>query len=718
MPDLSQAARPIMWNISPAWPMYVLFLAALAIFGWGVYRRVQFWRRGRPRGEKFSAWGQRLRLLLGELVFQKRVRNSRLPGFFHSLIFYSFVVLVVVTAVVALDYDFGTTLFRGWLYVFLTLAAELAGVLILVGVGIAAWRRYVRKPGTLETGPADSFALALIALLVLTGFLTEGLRMATLGDPWPWLSPVGLLFSLPLRGISPEDGSAMHRILWWTHTVFAMGWIASIPYTKFVHLLALPTDVFLQKLKPRGELARVDIEALMTADDFDEANFRVGVERTSDLTWKQRLDADACISCGRCDEICPSTQAGHPFSPRRLIAGQKELLHAAGDGAGTGGGGNGGGGPQPEGVPPAAPSIVGNAFDPDFIWFCRTCTACMEVCPAAIEHVDTLMELRRNEVLIQGRVPTEAARTLKMLEANGNPFGLQEDRVAWLEQLGARVVGPGDDVDIIYWIGCCTSFDPNKQKIAADVCRLLDRCGFDWGVLGADETCCGDPARVMGEERLFQEIAKAQVERIGQRKFRVLLTSCPHCYNVLRNEYRQFGGDFNVVHHSEFLHEALWSGELRLERGTPRRIVYHDPCYLGRYQKVYDSPREVLRAIPGAVLLEMKNHHEKSLCCGGGGGHYWMDLKVGERINNLRVRQAAGAGADTIVTGCAYCKQMLDDSVKLADLDDRLQVIDLATLVVQSLPQRAAEADGAAEARVPADGAGGAPPAEAARPPA
>lgn len=710
MPDLSQASRPIMWNVTPAWMMYVLFVVALAIFGWGAYQRIKFWRQGRPRGEKVSAWGHRLKLLLGELLFQQRVRNSRLPGFFHSLIFYSFVVLVVVTAVVALDYDFGTTLFRGWLYVFLTMAAELAGVLILLGVGIAAWRRYVRKPKTLESGPADAFALALVGLLVLTGFVTEGLRMAVAGDDWPWLSPVGLLFSQAFRGISEDDGRMMHQLLWWTHTVFAMGWIATIPYTKFVHLLALPTDVFLQKLKPRGELVRVDIEAMMTADDFDEEHFRVGVERTTDLTWKQRLDADACIACGRCDEICPSTQAGHPFSPRRLIDGQKRLLHRPAPAKANGNG---------EAVPdapaqPAAPCIVGNAFDQDFIWFCRTCTACMEVCPAAIEHVDTLMELRRNEVLIQGRVPAEAARALKMLESNGNPFGLQEDRVAWINEMGARTIAPGEDVDIIYWIGCCTSYDPAKQKIAADVCRLLDRCGFDWGVLGADEQCCGDPARVMGEERLFQEIAKAQVERIKQRRFRVLLTSCPHCYNVLKNEYRQFGGDFNVVHHSEFLHEALWSGELRPQLGEPRRIVYHDPCYLGRYQKVYDSPREVLRALPGATVLEMKNHHEKSLCCGGGGGHYWMDLKAGERINNLRVKQAADAGADTIVTGCAYCKQMLEDSVKLADLDDKLQVIDLATLVVRSLPAAAADDEVAADAAdqaKPAEPAATPPPA-------
>ncbi|MBI4917523.1 MAG: 4Fe-4S dicluster domain-containing protein [Acidobacteria bacterium] len=697
MPDLSQATRPIMWNISPAWLMYVLLALALAVFGYGLARRISFWRRGRADGERFGAWGKRLRALLGELLLQRRVRGSRLPGLFHSLIFYSFAMLVVVTTVVALDYDFGTSLFRGWLYVFLTVAAELAGVLVLAGVGIAAWRRYVRKPATLETTFADTFALLLIGALVLTGFLAEGLRMATLGDPWPWLSPVGYGASFLFAGVSEPAGRAVHATLWWTHTVLALGWIATIPYTKFFHMLALPTDVFFAKLKPRGELSRVDIEKLMTADDFDESTFRVGVEQVGDLTWKHRLDTDACICCGRCDEICPAVLAGHPFSPRRLIQAHKKLLAAGGKDA----------------------AIVGNVFDEEFIWHCRTCTACMEVCPAAIEHVDTVLELRRNEVMMQGRVPPEAARCLKMLESNGNPFGLQEDRVSWIETMGCRVVAPGEDCDVIYWIGCCTTYDPAKQSIAADICRLLDRCGIEWGVLGADEKCCGDPARVMGEERLFQEIAKAQVEAIKQRKFRVLLTSCPHCANVLRNEYKQFGGDFTVAHHSEFLHEMLWSGDLQPRLGEPRRVVYHDPCYLGRYQHVYDSPRQVLRALPGATLVEMKSHEARSLCCGGGGGHYWMDLKAGERINNLRVKQAQDVGADTIVTGCAYCKQMLEDSVKLADLDDKMQVIDLASLVVRSLPARplATDAPAAGAAGKPVSAAGGAAePAEAAPP--
>jgi len=248
-----------------------------------------------------------------------------------------------------------------------------------------------------------------------------------------------------------------------------------------------------------------------------------------------------------------------------------------------------------------------------------------------------------------------------------------------------RVVGRGEQCDVIYWIGCCTTFDTTKQKIATDLCRLLERCGITFGVIGADEKCCGDPARVLGDERLFQEIAEAQVEELNSRKFKILLVSCPHCYNVLKNEYPQFGGNFNVLHHTEFMHEMIWSGDLLPKVGMVRRIVYHDPCYLGRYQRLFNAPREVLKALPGADLIEMSDHMERSLCCGGGGGHYWMDLKSNERINNLRVQQAKNANADTIVTACAYCKQMLDDSVKQLNLDEEMEVIDIASLLLSSL---------------------------------
>jgi len=660
-----------MWNITHAWVMYVLFILCVGFFVWGWYLRVRVWRAGKADDERFSHWGRRLVLLVKEIVVQKRVRGAWYPGLFHSLLFYSFAVLVVTTAVVALDYDFGTSFFKGYVYVLLTVAAELGGLFILVGVGMALWRRLVSRPQVLDTTAGDIWALLAVAGLALTGFLAEGLRLAALDDPWQELSFAGLVFSLPFAGLDHGTIAALHKGTWWVHTAGAMAWIASIPYTKFAHLISLPTNVFFSKLRPRGELKREDLEKLMSGGDFDEDSFSVGAGKAADFSWKQRLDLDACISCGRCEQVCPATLAGHPFSPKKLVTSLKEAVLKNS---------------VPAGEP--ATGVVGTAFDPSFIWYCRTCMACMEVCPAMVEHLDTLIDIRRNEVMMQGRLPSDAARALKSLENLGNPFGPQIDRVEWVDQMKVRVVKSGEECDVLYWVGCCTTFDESKRAIASDLCTLLARCGIDFGVLGADERCCGDPARLLGDERLFQEVAKRQVEQLNSRRFKVLLTSCPHCYNVLRNEYPQFGGKYHVAHHSEFLHEMIWSGDLVPQSGVSRRIVYHDPCYLGRYQGIYDASREVLKAIPGAYVVEMSSKREGSLCCGGGGGHYWMDLKPGRRVDNLRLDQAVKAGADTIVTACAYCRQMLEDAVRTRDMDGKIRVMDIATVAREAVERR------------------------------
>lgn len=669
MPVLSEATRPIMWNISQVWLMYVLFFIAMGVFFFGLYNRVASFRRGKSDNERLGDLGKRFRVLVTELFLQRRTRQSRFPGIFHGLIFYSFVVLGVTTTVVALDYDFGTSLFRGFFYVLLTVGAEFAGFFILVGLSMAVFRRVSGRSNSIETKRSDVWPLVLIATIILSGFLVEGLRIAAHGDRWSYLSPIGRGFAFLFSGVSQSSTGLAHRALWWFHTGLTMFWIATIPYTKFVHLLALPSNIFFSKLRPYGELSRVDILQLLESDGFDEDSFNVGLAKVSDFTWKQRLDFESCVSCGRCEDVCPAFGVGNDFSPKQFIASCRDLVARAEDA---------------DDETSRDPSLVGNAFDNNFVWNCRTCTACMEVCPACIGHLDTLIEVRRNLVLIEGELPDEARRALRAMETTGNPFGPQGDRVEWIESLGVPIVPPGEKVDVLYWPGCCTAFDPMKQKIAVDVTNLLRQCEIDFGLLGADEVCCGDPARVLGDERIFQEAAKNQVAALNAREFRVLLTSCPHCYNVLKNEYPQFGGNYNVVHHSEFLHEMLWSKRLQPVLGLARRAVYHDPCYLGRYQNIYESPRQVIKAITGAEVVEMKSSRERSFCCGGGGGHFWMDLKKGERINNLRVKQAVEVNADTIVTACAYCKQMLDDAVKALDLDEQIHVEDIASMVVRA----------------------------------
>jgi Fe-S oxidoreductase len=313
--------------------------------------------------------------------------------------------------------------------------------------------------------------------------------------------------------------------------------------------------------------------------------------------------------------------------------------------------------------------------------------ACVEACPAFIGHVDTFIDIRRNEVNMKGRVHPEAARVLRSIEAAGNPFGAQEDRIEWVDTLDVPVIGPGETCDVLYWIGCLTTFDTTKQQIALDVIELLKKCDIDFGVLGPGELCCGDPARVTGDENLFQACAKQQVEELNQRKFKTLLTACPHCFNVLKNEYPQFGGSYHVVHHTQFLEAQLLQKKLVPHEIGSKVVVYHDPCYLGRYQDIYQPPRNVLNSIPAIRPREMKNSRGKSFCCGGGGGHFWMDIREGERINNLRIEQAAASGADIITTACPFCRHMLEDSLKLMDLEEKMQIEDVASLLSRSLKQ-------------------------------
>jgi Fe-S oxidoreductase/nitrate reductase gamma subunit len=674
--------------------MYASLLVAFGFFFYGMYKRVQFWRDGKSDNERFSDWGKRLWVLIREAFLQKQVRNSTYPAIFHSFIFYSFIFMAITTAFLTILIDapkfnpaWKWDLFKGPVYVILHGGSTIAGLLVLFGVCMAAWRRYVMKPETLETKWSDGAVLVQLALIIITGFFAQALRIAgtngtPLEDQFKWVSPVGWVLSPMFAGISPEGAKSIHSFFWFFHMLLAMSFIAVIPYTKFVHILSLPTNQFFSKLTARGELKHPDMEKLMEQAD-ENGFFPIGVKEPKEFNWKQRLDFDACISCGRCEEICPAYMVSKDkFTPRQFISKMKNAIYELeAKKAATG--------EKP--TEEEMNDIVGKYLDEEFVWHCRTCTGCMEVCPALIEHVDTILDIRRNEVLIQGRMPPDAARALKMLGSLGNPFGPQSDRVDWIESMKIKVVKPGESADVLYWIGCCATFDPQKQKIAKDLCKLMQNCGIDFGVLGVDEKCCGDPARVIGEENLFQEIAKAQVEAIKSRNFKVLLTSCPHCYNVLKHEYRQFGADFNVVHHSEFIHEMIWDKQIVPLYGSERKYVYHDPCYLGRYQKIYDSPREVIKALPKAHLIEMKNHREKSMCCGGGGGHYWMDLKAGDRINNLRVKQAADAGADTIVCGCTYCLHMLEDSVKLLNLDEKMRVIDLASLVLDSTDKERAQ---------------------------
>jgi Fe-S oxidoreductase/nitrate reductase gamma subunit len=667
MPPLSEATRQLLWNVPHVWPLYAMLVAALAVLAWSVYERVEFWRRGKSDDERLSDLVERLFFMLGELFSQRKVRQKPFPGLIHVFLFYSFIVLVITTTVVALDYDFHTSLFRGYIYVALTVGSEIGGVLVLFALLVALWRRHVRRPAALGATLSDTWAFLLLALVIITGFVVEGLRVAVAGDPWSKLSFVGLAFSLPFAGLGVGTGATLHASAWWLHAVLVFVWIATIPHTKFFHLLTLPANAFFSKRKPAGELARVDLDALVESEDFDEESFSIGVDTTNDLTWKQRLDGDACVECGRCDEACPALAAGQPLSPKKLIVSVRDLVHTR---------------DAHQGEADESGEIVGSAFDEDFVWYCLTCMACVQACPAFITHVDTFVEIRRNEVSMKGRADTDVSRTVRSMEVQGNPFGSQITRGEWVKSLGVRVLEEGQACDVLYWVGCLTTFDEQKRQIAEDLIGVLRQCNVDFALLGKAEVCCGDPARVCGAESVFQSTAKTHVEALNRRTFNTLLVSCPHCYNTLKNEYPQFGGKYKVVHHSELLRDLLRSGELQAAKKHNGTVVYHDPCYLGRYQGIFDAPRDVLRTASGVALVEMEKSRQKSFCCGGGGGHFWMETKEGKRIDTLRIQQAKATQAGTVVTACPYCFHMLTDATKTMNLEKEIRVVDLVSHVV------------------------------------
>lgn len=724
-----EASREILWNLSDPINqvvMYLTFLLSLVIGGIGVLRHIELWRSGQPDPSRSIALPARLIELFTWSGLQRGVIREPFAGAMHTLIYIGFVVLLFTTTMVAIDHDLGIKIYRGDFYLILTVLSDVLGFGLLIGLGLAAYRRYVSKPNLIHNRSADSLILSALALLVVQGFVLEGLRIHVTQDPWRLYSPIGYAVAVFFWSLNHESARLLHFAVWWFHTLTVFLCIALAPYTKFFHIVASSINLYFRPSKrAKGELAWCgDIEQIIEKGE----DVKFGLENIKDYTWKQLLDLDACTSCGRCQEVCPAYASGTPLSPKWLILDTRNhalSLHANGDllsssllpdsinkfdGALTKGlylasSGLNGSSYVNEGsfrannpkVQRAAKAIgisadarmAGDVLDPDVFWSCTTCYACVEACPVGINHVDQIMGNRRNMVLMQGEVPHEAQRTLKGLEGRGNPYGPQEERMNWATGLDLKIIQPGDCVDYLYWVGCVSAYDTRKQKIARSLVTIMQRAGLNFGVLGNAESCTGDPARRLGDENVFQTLAKSNIETLKSVRFKYLVANCPHCFNTIKNEYPAFGnlGDGQepeIIHHSTLLKRLTSSGALKLKSGVDQNITFHDPCYLGRYNDEYDAPRDVLTQIGGVKLTEMANTKQKSMCCGAGGGHFWMDLKTGsERVNVLRIEQAADTAAGTVATGCPFCMQMLEDGAKITNRD--LPIKDIAELLLENL---------------------------------
>lgn len=717
------------WTI---WALYALTVVAFGIMAWGLWHRVRVYRMGRRAG-RTAHWTVGLRRFAAQVLGQRRTARKRVAGPMHLMLFYGFVALLIGTSLVALDYDvfepLGAKLLQGDFYLAFEVVLDLFGVALIVGVMVAAWRRTFVRPRALKTRPTDRTALWMLGVLGITGFLLEGLRLHLRPVPWGEWSVVGhgLAGLYDAVGVPRSEGSrGAYVALWWFHSLLTLGLIAMVPFTKMVHLFTTSANIALPEVaRAPGHLAMpFDLRELMARDDIDEEALIIGADAPAKLTWRQLLMADACTNCGRCEEACPATDAGRPLSPRVLI---QDVNHAAFAAARVppafgwqASAGPGAMGPDAwaayedaaEAAPANAPTL-GTVIDEATLWSCVTCRNCEEACPVFIEHVGIIMDMRRH-LTTEGRVSGHQRNLLKSVERHENPWG-RTDRLAWTEGLAAQGVkvhevselGDAKSLDVVYWVGCAAASDPRNQQIARSLARILDAAGLRWAILGREEACTGDPARRLGEEGRFQELALQNIETFDRYAIKRVVASCPHCFNTLKNEYPDLGwAHAEVLHHTELIDRLVAEGRLRLE-ATPevRSVAYHDSCYLGRHNRVFDAPRRVLQAIPGLEVREVEGRcRENGRCCGAGGANLWYEVEETRRINHQRLEELVGTGAAGVASNCPFCLIMFEDA-RLA-LAPETPTLDVAELVAASLPAAGDAAPPAPDEEAPAATAG------------
>ncbi len=678
-------AREVFWNIQLGVIIDVLAAVVVGIFIYALYRRVRLWRIGQP-DERLRQLGRRARAFLAYAVFHlllhgrffgasRGLRFRELyPGIIHFLIFAGCLVLFIGTVLVGAShyiYDF----LKGDVYLGVSLVLDIFGLLLIIGIIMALFRRYVQKPERLDNRAEDLIALLMLLILAVSGFIVEGFRIAATelktSPEWAVWSPGGYALALAFRGLGQSSLLLWHEIIWWLHAVLALGVIVyvSLTWNRLWHIIISPINVFFRNLGPEGALAPIDLEATET----------FGADRIQNFTWKHLLDLDACTRCGRCQDNCPACLSGKPLSPKKVIQDLKEhllerapalLKQKAGE-AEAGENGR---------------AMIGEVIGQDEIWNCTTCYACQEVCPVYVEPMVKLIEMRRSLVMEQAIIPETGEGALKCLEARGHPWrGTTMSRTDWTAGLEVKTLADDSDVDILFWVGCTQALEERSTRVAQAIARILKTANVNFGILGAEEICCGDPARRLGNEYLFQIQAQQNIELLNNYGIKRIVTGCPHCYNTLKHEYPQFGGDFEVVHHTEFIAGLIWEGKLPDIKGTAGVVTYHDSCYLGRYNGIYDAPRQVLRSLGGVKLVEMERNLEYGFCCGAGGGHLWLEeQKVGERINEMRTEQALATKAEVIATACPYCLQMFADGIQTKQAQESVRVMDIAELVVQA----------------------------------
>ncbi len=705
--------------------MAVILAVTLSFFAWSAFRRFQLAAKGAPEPSfdltREGELGQRIeQLLLVSFGQNKMAKNEkyRLAGIAHVGIFLAFNVLLlnsVILWVRGFDAHFdvwglmarGTLLGNGYSFV-----KEISAALAVIGSVVFMYYRLVTREKRMTLGVEGLIILGIIATMMIADFLYNGAAMAldaqsaATSPHFHAAEPIASVLAIGLQDLTPATLNVLSHAGFWWHSSFVLIFANLLPYSKHFHIITNVFNVFAAPLGALGRLPKVeDIEGKVEREE------PVGVGKITDLTWKQMLDLYTCTECGRCSDNCPAYTTGKKLSPKHLTLALRDHLYAS-EGrllASTGvvdplAEKNGEEEdvkrevlhttpPAPEGgyfTTGAAVELVPNIIDPDVIWACTSCRACEEQCPVMITYVDKIVQMRRDQVMIKNEFPPQLTKPFNGIETNGNPWNLPAmDRANWADGLDIPTVEERPDAAVLYWVGCAASFDDRAKKVARSFAKLLKHAGVDFAILGTEEQCTGDPARRAGNEYLFQMVAAANVELLGTYKAdkKKVVTACPHCFNTLKNEYPDFGGHYDVVHHTDFLMGLIQQGKLKPERRVPGAVAFHDSCYLGRYNGVYDAPRQILQSIPGLELREVSYwNRSKGLCCGAGGAQMFMEEQHGtERVNTKRTLQLLQTGATTLATGCPFCMTMITDGLKAEEKEESIAQRDVAEILAASV---------------------------------
>ena len=660
---------------------------AFAVAGRRLWRISRLIRSGQPAPERLRGLRARAEAEVVEVGGQKKLLRWTVPGLAHAFTFWGFTILMFTIIEAYGDlfkktfaiWGFGHNPVLGFIEDFFLVA-------VLVALCVFSVIRIRQAPSRRERGSrfygshtrAAWLVLGLIALVMITLLLYRAAQTNTGDFPYTWWAFASHLIGKALHSLGVGVNSDLETVFVILNICVIVGFLVFVSYSKHLHIVTAPINVATSR-RPRA-LGGLDKTPDMDMENVTEETV-FGAGLVEHFTWKQMLDFATCTECGRCQSVCPAWTTGKPLSPKLVIMGLRDnmfsqasrLLAKNGD--------------RPEGVPE---TLVPNTIEPDVLWSCVTCGACVEECPVDIEHVDAIVDMRRYEVLMESRFPSEAGLMLRNIENQGDPWGLgQSKRTDWTQGLDFEVPVVGDtippDIEYLYWVGCAGALDERARKGVQATARILHRAGVSFAILGPKESCTGDPARRLGNEYLYQEQAKANIETLTGVGAKKVIATCPHCFNTLKNEYPGLGGNFEVIHHAQLLDHLVSTGKLSPGRGYQGTVTYHDPCYLGRHNRVFDQPRSVLDAIPGVRQVEMKRCREKSFCCGAGGARMWLEETIGKRINMERTDEALTTGADVVTTACPYCMIMLDDAVRANNKEEEVRVLDLSQLVEESL---------------------------------